>query len=54
LNPLSGIIEGFRAAIFGRPFNWTSLGISAAITIGLLVTTSYLFRGMEQEFADVI
>jgi lipopolysaccharide transport system permease protein len=54
LNPLSGIIEGFRAAIFGHPFNWTSLAISAAITIGLLVTTSYSFRGMEQEFADVI
>lgn len=54
LNPLSGIIEGVRAAIFGHPFNWTSLAISAAITIGLLVTTSYSFRGMEQEFADVI
>jgi lipopolysaccharide transport system permease protein len=54
LNPLSGLIEGFRAAIFGRPFNWKSLAISAAITIGLLVVTSYLFRRMEQEFADVI
>ena len=54
LNPLSGIIEGFRAAIFGRPFNWTSLATSAALTIGLLVTTAYSFRSMEQEFADVI
>jgi lipopolysaccharide transport system permease protein len=54
LNPLSGIIEGFRASIFGQPFNWTSLAISAAITIALLVITSYSFRGMEQEFADVI
>jgi lipopolysaccharide transport system permease protein len=54
LNPLSGIIEGFRAAIFGRPFNWTTLALSAAITIGLLAATSYSFRRMEQEFADVI
>jgi lipopolysaccharide transport system permease protein len=54
LNPLSAIIEGFRAAIFGRPFNWTSLAISAALTIGLLGTTAYSFRLMEQEFADVI
>ena len=29
LNPLSGIIEGFRDAIFGRPFNLSGLGISA-------------------------
>jgi lipopolysaccharide transport system permease protein len=54
LNPLSGTIEGFRSAIFGRPFNWTSLATSAAITIGLLVASCYSFRRMEQEFADVI
>jgi lipopolysaccharide transport system permease protein len=54
LNPLSGIIEGFRAAIFGRPFNWESLAISAAITVGLLVAAAYSFLRMEQEFADVI
>jgi lipopolysaccharide transport system permease protein len=54
LNPLSGIIEGFRAAIFGRPFNWSSLAISSTIIIGLLVTSAYSFRRMEQEFADII
>jgi lipopolysaccharide transport system permease protein len=54
LNPLSGIIEGFRAAIFGRPFNWNSLAISSTIIIGLLVTSAYSFRRMEQEFADII
>jgi lipopolysaccharide transport system permease protein len=54
LNPLSGIIEGFRAAIFGRPLDWQGLAISTAITVILLVTTGYSFRLMEQEFADVI
>jgi lipopolysaccharide transport system permease protein len=54
LNPLSGVIEGFRAAIFGRPFNWNSLAISSAIIIVLLVTSAYSFRRMEQEFADII
>ena len=54
LNPLSGVIEGFRAAIFGRPFNWNSLAISSTIIIGLLVTSAYSFRRMEQEFADII
>jgi lipopolysaccharide transport system permease protein len=54
LNPLSGIIEGFRDAIFGRPFNWNGIAISAAITLILLVGAAYVFRRMEGEFADVI
>jgi lipopolysaccharide transport system permease protein len=54
LNPLSGVIEAFRSAIFGHPFNWEGLGISAAITAALLVATTYSFRRMEREFADVI
>jgi lipopolysaccharide transport system permease protein len=54
LNPLSGIIEGFRDAIFGRPFNWNGIAISAAITLVFLAGASYVFRRMEGEFADVI
>jgi lipopolysaccharide transport system permease protein len=54
LNPLSGIIEGFRDAIFGRPFNWGGLLLSTAITAALLTAAAYVFRRMEQEFADVI
>jgi lipopolysaccharide transport system permease protein len=54
LNPLSGIIEGFRDSIFGRPFNWNGLLISTVITFALLAAAAYIFRRMEQEFADVI
>ena len=54
LNPLSGIIEGFRDAIFGRPFNWNGLLISIVITLALLAAAVCLFRWMEEEFADVI
>ena len=54
LNPLSGIIEGFRAAIFGNPFDWQGLAISTAIVAALLVTAAYSFRRMERQFADVI
>lgn len=54
LNPLSGIIEGFRDAVFGHPFNWTGLAISALVTLGLLVAAVCIFNGMEEEFADVI
>jgi lipopolysaccharide transport system permease protein len=54
LNPLSGIIEGFRDAIFGRPFNWNGIAISTAITLVLFAGAAYVFRRMEGEFADVI
>jgi len=54
LNPLSGIIEGFRDAIFGRPFDWNGLAISTLITFALLAAAACIFRRMEDEFADVI
>jgi lipopolysaccharide transport system permease protein len=54
LNPLTGIIEGYRAAFFGRPFDWDSLAISAAITFSLLVYAAYYFKRVERTFADVI
>jgi lipopolysaccharide transport system permease protein len=54
LNPLSGIIEGFRAAIFGHPLNWQSLAVSTVIAAGLFITGAYSFRKLERQFADVI
>jgi lipopolysaccharide transport system permease protein len=54
LNPLTGIIESYRAALFGRPFNWSAIGISTAITLVLLVWAAYSFRSMEKDFADVV
>ena len=54
LNPLSGIIEGFRDAIFGRPFNWSGLAISILVTLTLLIVAAFTFSRMEEEFADVI
>jgi lipopolysaccharide transport system permease protein len=54
LNPMSGIIEGYRAALFGQPFNWTSLSVAAALTCAVLVYSAYSFRRMEKNFADII
>ncbi|HKQ72402.1 MAG TPA: ABC transporter permease [Blastocatellia bacterium] len=54
LNPLTGIIEGFRAAFFGRPFNWPALAISSAITFALLIYAAYHFKRMERTFADIV
>jgi lipopolysaccharide transport system permease protein len=54
LNPLSGIIEGFRDAVFGLPFNWNGLAISALVTLVLLLAAAFTFSRMEAEFADII
>ena len=53
LNPLMGIIDGFRAAFLNRPFDWPLLAISAASSIGLLVLGMFYFRKTERRFADV-
>jgi lipopolysaccharide transport system permease protein len=54
LNPLTGIISGFRAALLGRAFDWTALGISTGISLALLVYSAFSFRRMEKSFADIV
>lgn len=54
LNPLTGIIEGFRSALLGLPFNRASLIISVLITVALLIGSTIAFRRMEDDFADIV
>ena len=55
LNPMTGIIDAFRAAVFGQKgFDWGSLAVSAAVTLALLVYSAYAFRRMEKNFADIV
>lgn len=54
LNPLVGIIEGFRAALFGQGFNWPALTISVVITLALFIYSAYAFKRMEKDFADLV
>ena len=54
LNPMTGIIEGFRSAIFGSPFDWWAISVSVVITLVVLVYSAYAFRRLEKGFADVI
>jgi ABC-type polysaccharide/polyol phosphate export permease len=54
LNPLSGVIEGFRAALFGHEFYWVQLTYSAIATIVWLFFSALAFRRMESSFAEVI
>ena len=54
LNPMTGIIEGFRAALLGQSLNWTTLALSAVVTVVLLINSTFFFTRMERNFADVI
>ena len=54
LNPMSAIIEGYRSALFGLPFDWPALGIASLLTIATLVYAIYSFARVERSFADII
>jgi lipopolysaccharide transport system permease protein len=54
LNPMTGIIEGYRSSLFGLPFKWAALAGSTAITLILLIYSAYSFRRMEKSFADIV
>ncbi len=54
INPLTGLIEGYRSAIFGKPFDLVSLGISIFIIFVVLIYSAYAFRQMERSFADIV
>ena len=54
LNPMSGIIEGYRSSLFGLPFDWTALGIAALLTVVVLLYAFYSFARVERSFADII
>jgi lipopolysaccharide transport system permease protein len=55
LNPMTGVIEGFRWALLGVETRPGSLILaSAAVAAVLVVTGAIYFRRMEQTFADVV
>lgn len=55
LNPMVGVVEGFRWALLGTPPGpgWMT-GLSAVVALALLVTGAFYFRRMEKAFADVV
>ena len=56
LNPLVGIIDGFRWAILGGDYRiyWPGFFLSLFLVALLLVTGVRYFRSTEKKFADVI
>jgi lipopolysaccharide transport system permease protein len=55
LNPLVGVIEGFRWALLGKQSpDFGVMAISALAVITLLFTGVIYFKRMERTFADVV
>jgi lipopolysaccharide transport system permease protein len=55
LNPMVGVVEGFRWALLGKSEPpGALLAVSVAVVVLLLIGGIYYFRRMEQEFADVV
>lgn len=56
LNPMVGVIDGFRWAILGgcATINWPSFMLSNGLVLLFLVTGIWYFRKTEKTFADVI
>jgi lipopolysaccharide transport system permease protein len=54
LNPMSAIVESYRSALLGVPFDWQMLGIATTITLVALVYSAISFHKVERTFADII
>jgi lipopolysaccharide transport system permease protein len=54
LNPMSGLVEGFRAAFLGKPFDLVGLAFSLSISLAIFVAGVAYFEHVERRFADII
>ncbi len=53
LNPMYGIIDAFRAALFGDVFHPLSLAVATVISVAGCVYGMFYFRKTERRFADI-
>jgi len=56
LNPMVGVIDGFRWALLGQkvPLNFPGLALSTLVALLLFVSGIHYFRQVEKTFADII
>jgi lipopolysaccharide transport system permease protein len=54
LNPMTGVVEGFRWALLGEQPPSGLIFVSIAITLTVLVSGAFYFRSTERTFADII
>ena len=54
LNPMVGVVDGFRWALVGGSWPGATVFVSAAVMLCLLVAGAFYFRRTERTFADVV
>lgn len=54
LNPVVGVIEGFRWGLIGKPLYVPSIAIGGAVALVLLLSGLIFFKRMERTFADIV
>jgi lipopolysaccharide transport system permease protein len=56
LNPMVGVIDGFRWCLLGsaQPLHWNAVAVSISVTLLLLVPGVRFFRRSEHRFADAL
>lgn len=53
LNPMAGIIDAYRSAILGTPWEFSTLGISALVAAAVFIFALFYFKRTERRFADI-
>lgn len=54
LNPIAGLIGGFRSSLLGKPIQWDCLGVSLASSLLIFLVGAFYFRRVERRFADIV
>ena len=54
LNPMAGVVIGFRHALLGSAASWQTVCVSLTVCVLMFVTGLLVFRRMESRFADII
>ena len=54
LNPMTGLIEAFRSAFLGKPFDAGGIGLSFAVAFAIFALGVAYFERVERRFADII
>lgn len=54
LNPMVGVVEGFRWTLLGTNPPGSMLAVSAIVSLLVLISGLYYFQRMDQTFADVV
>jgi lipopolysaccharide transport system permease protein len=54
INPMVGMISGFRSALLGEPFQWACVAVSTAVMLLFLFVGLFYFRRTERRFADIV